>query len=182
MLPRTLNSWREAGILNFHFKYSYYAHYKELLKCRAVVRSGKNLLLRAVAGPRSCKKIRGTLISTPIDVFTKLCLIRRRNFLPWHPNLRRSDLTIKSDLITIIRLGWCRVLQVSVQGIYKRNLTIEGPHPAVCHSTAHRLRKSWLHRKVVSFTLRKKSPGYCHKWRQGNFIPNLNHSPQVIQT
>jgi hypothetical protein len=29
---------------------------KKLLKCRAVVRSCKNFLLRAVAGPRSCKK------------------------------------------------------------------------------------------------------------------------------
>ena len=32
---------------------------KKLLKCRAVFRSRKNFLLRAVAGPRSGKKIKG---------------------------------------------------------------------------------------------------------------------------
>jgi hypothetical protein len=31
-------------------------HIAKLLKCRAVVRSRKSFLLRAAAGPRSCKK------------------------------------------------------------------------------------------------------------------------------
>jgi hypothetical protein len=36
---------------------------KNVLKCRAVVRSCKNFLLRAVASPRSCEKVEGTLIT-----------------------------------------------------------------------------------------------------------------------
>jgi hypothetical protein len=46
------------NFLNFHCKY-YYAYYKQIVKCHAVVRSCKNLMLIAAAGPSSCKKIRG---------------------------------------------------------------------------------------------------------------------------
>jgi hypothetical protein len=61
MLPLSCTG-AQLGFFNFHCKYSYYGYYKKLLKCRAVVRSCKNYLLRAVAGPRSCKKeLEGTL-------------------------------------------------------------------------------------------------------------------------
>jgi hypothetical protein len=54
---------RSWEFFNFHCKYSYYAYNKKNLKCRAIVRSWKNCLLRAVAGPRSCKKkLEGTLV------------------------------------------------------------------------------------------------------------------------
>jgi hypothetical protein len=49
MLPR---HWIVAAKLEF----SYYAHYKKPLKFRAVFRSCENVLLRAVAVPRTCKK------------------------------------------------------------------------------------------------------------------------------
>jgi hypothetical protein len=61
MLPRTLNRRRAAGIFKFHCKYSYYAYYRKLAKCCAVTRSCKNVVLRAVAGLRSRKKLEGTL-------------------------------------------------------------------------------------------------------------------------
>jgi hypothetical protein len=61
--PRTLNCCHAAGI--FLCKYSYYVYYKKILKCPAVVRSCQNFMLRAVAGPRSCKKkIEGALMLT----------------------------------------------------------------------------------------------------------------------
>jgi hypothetical protein len=59
-----------AQLVFFSFccKYSYYAYYKKLLKWRAVVRSCKSFLLRAVAGSRSCKKkLEGTLITSKVS-------------------------------------------------------------------------------------------------------------------
>jgi hypothetical protein len=53
--------WIVAAQLEFFIsncKYSYYANYKKVSKCRADVRSCKDFLLRAVAGPRSFEKIR----------------------------------------------------------------------------------------------------------------------------
>jgi hypothetical protein len=51
LLPRSWNfSVFIVSILIMH------KYYKELLKCRAVVRLCKNSLLRAEAGPSSCKK------------------------------------------------------------------------------------------------------------------------------
>ena len=75
LLPR---SWNFAifvvNILIMHIT-------KKLLKCRAVVRSCKNFLLRTVAGLRSCKKLEGTLVKTchvitgrvPYAVFYYVC-------------------------------------------------------------------------------------------------------------
>jgi hypothetical protein len=49
-------------------------YYEKLLKCRAVVRSCKNFLLRVVAGWCSCKKFRGNVVYiTFIIRFTKMC-------------------------------------------------------------------------------------------------------------
>jgi hypothetical protein len=57
LLPRSWNfSISIVNILIMHIT-------KKFLKCRAVVRSCKNFLLRAVGGPRSCKKkIKGRLV------------------------------------------------------------------------------------------------------------------------
>jgi hypothetical protein len=47
----------QLEFFSFHCKYYYYyAYYKELLKCRADVRSCKNFLVKAVAGLRICTK------------------------------------------------------------------------------------------------------------------------------
>jgi hypothetical protein len=62
----------QVEIFNFRYNYPYYAYYKKRLKCRAVVRSCKNFLLIAVAGPRSCKnKLEGRLTGMCLSVDNK---------------------------------------------------------------------------------------------------------------
>jgi hypothetical protein len=50
-MPRSWN----FSIFNVNILIAHFTKKKSLLKPRAIVRSRKNVLLRAAAGPRSCK-------------------------------------------------------------------------------------------------------------------------------
>jgi hypothetical protein len=64
MLPRALNCCHAAGIFQFSLSIFLLCILQKVLQCRAFVRSCKNFLPRAAAGPRSCKKIRGNVGDT----------------------------------------------------------------------------------------------------------------------
>jgi hypothetical protein len=107
LLPRSWNvSIFIVNILIMHIK-------KKLLKYRAVVRSCKNFLLRAAAGPRSCKKKLGPLRPTEIRRSTQTPGRGRlrggggggrhaaRVFVVNHRWKRRSCRTLTVDIITV---------------------------------------------------------------------------------